>query len=433
VRAALLIAATLVASSPAFSATGSSSSGTLIMDDGVAIAYSLVVPAGAPPSAEWPAIVLPGRAIREELADIFVRRGYAVLSYETRGHGTSGGVADFAGRRDVADLRAMHAWLSTYPGISGTAIGAWGESYSGGLILNALAAGVPLAAADVSETWTDLYTAFWPQAVAKTLPVGGLMAETPTFAPFAADAVRSRNLRALRPLLAERSSLPRLRTVRTPVFLLQGRVDWLFDIAQAQAAFARLGGPKKLYVGSFGHVPSPALGVSPDSDYVFGQGVAWFDRFLRGIPNGIETPAVELARSGATRAPAFWNRLPRTRTATFLRPSRVNRPLETWGGGTVGVTVTRLRGYTRLVAVVHAGEVIVTHGAIKPRLGRNVIRLGSYCVLIPKGARLRVTLGPNSRGDVTYAAIPGETVGSISLGPPTLRLAVLREPVSGPS
>src|SRR6266508_3586044 len=49
-------------------------------------------------------------------------------------------------------------------------------------------------------------------------PVGGLMMESPVFAPFASDALRSRNLEALRPLLAVRSSLPKLGHVRTPVY-----------------------------------------------------------------------------------------------------------------------------------------------------------------------------------------------------------------------
>jgi hypothetical protein len=39
-----------------------------------------------------------------------------------------------------------------------------------------------------------------------------------------------------------------------------------------------------------------------------------------------------------------------------------------------------------LVAVVTAGNMVVTHGAIKPHQGRNVIRLASYCVFVPKGA-----------------------------------------------
>jgi len=430
--ASLLMVAFVAAT---FSSAAKRDSGTLTMDDGVAIAYELMLPDGAPPLSGWPAVLLPGREIDESLGEVFTARGYAALLYVTRGHAGSAGAADFAGPRDVADFRAIRAWVGGRADVSETAIGAWGGSYSGGLILNALAAGVSLAAADIAESWTDLYSAFWPQGIAKPPAVGGLMNESPIFAPFAADALRSRNLDALRPLLAARSSLPKLGQVRTPVYLLQGRVDWLFDIAQATAAFSRLAGPKKLYVGAFGHIPSPGPERSPDAEYIRTQSLAWFDHFLRGIPNGIESPAVQLAASGGMAAAASWPGLPPTRTLTFARSTRVVTPFETWGGGTVTLRVKRLRAYPQLVAVVTAGKTVVTHGAIKPHRGRNVIRLANYCVRVPKGARLRVTLGTHSnpKDDIAYLPLPGPAPGSISIGAVTLKLSVLARPVTGPA
>jgi hypothetical protein len=429
--ASLLIVVSVAAPS---SFTANADTGTLTMDDGVAIGYELMLPDGTPPLSGRPAVLLPGRETDESLGHVFTDRGYAVLLYVTRGHTGSGGVADFAGHRDVADLRAIRAWLAGRADVSSAAIGAWGASYSGGLILNALAAGVPLATAVVLETWTDLYSAFWPQGIAKPLPVGGLMNESPIFAPFAADALRSRKLDALRPLLGERSSLPNLGQVRTPVYLMQGRIDWLFDIAQATAAFSRLAGPKKLYVGAFGHIPSPGPARSPDAEYVRTQSVAWFDHFLRGVPNSIESPAIELAAADGTTAAASWTGPPPTKTLTFGRSTRAPTPLETWGGGTVTLRVKRLRAYPQLVAVVTAGKTVVTHGAIKPHRGRNVIHLANYCVLVPKGAQLRVTLGPNAdpKVDIAYLPPPGPAPGSISFGPVTSKLSVLARPASGP-
>jgi hypothetical protein len=417
-----------------FSSAAKGDTGSLTMDDGVAIGYELMLPDGAPPLSGWPAVLLPGREIDESLGQVFTGRGYAALLYVTRGHAGSTGVADFAGPRDVADFREIRAWLESRADVSDTAIGAWGASYSGGLILNALAAGVPLAAANIVETWTDLYSAFWPQGIAKPPAVGGLMNESPIFAPFAADALRSRNLEALRPLLAARSSLPKLGQVRTPVYLMQGRVDWLFDIAQAIAAFSRLTGPRKLYVGAFGHIPSPGPANSPDAEYIRTQSVAWFDHFLRGITNGIESPAVQLAATGGTTAAASWTGLPPTRTLSFGRLTRVATPFETWGGGTVNLRVKRLRSYPQLVAVVTAGKTVVTHGAIKPHRGRDIIRLANYCVRVPKGARLRVTLGPDSnpKDDIAYLPLPGLAPGSISFSAVRLKLSVLARPATGP-
>ena len=57
-------------------------------------------------------------------------------------------------------------------------------------------------------------------------------------------------------------------------------------MTQATTAFSRLGGPKKLYAGNFGHPPSTFPGI--DSGYVVSQGVAWFDRYLKGTQNGVD-------------------------------------------------------------------------------------------------------------------------------------------------
>jgi hypothetical protein len=64
--------------------------------------------------------------------------------------------------------------------VSSTAIGAWGASYSGGLILNALASGVPLAAAAVPETWTDLYAALLAAGRCRDVPGRWLDGRVPT-------------------------------------------------------------------------------------------------------------------------------------------------------------------------------------------------------------------------------------------------------------
>jgi len=84
----------------------------------------------------------------EAISTAFANAGYSVLAYDARGHGTSGGEITLAGPREVADLRAIRNAFAARPEVSDT-IGAWGISYGGGQIWNALAAGVPLAAAEV--------------------------------------------------------------------------------------------------------------------------------------------------------------------------------------------------------------------------------------------------------------------------------------------
>ena len=97
--------------------------------------------------------------------------------------------------------------------------------------------------------------------------------------------------------------------------------------------------------------------------------------------------------------------------------------------GTVHVQVPTLTTYPRLVVTVLAGDKVVSHGGLKPRAGTNVVKLANYCVYVPKGTRLRVTVGPSSpTGQVAYLGFAG--AGSATIGKITLRLATLTKPIS---
>ena len=439
----------LAAAAPANAFT--KQNGTLAMDDGVTLAYSLYEPDGTAPAGGWPGVlVLHGLGGNKEsveaVSTAFANGGYAVLAYDARGHGASGGDVTLAGPREVADLRAVRDALAGRPEVLDR-VGAWGISYGGGQIWNALAAGVPLAAAEVVETWTSLYDALWPQDVARSGIVAGLaasvVARSPLIAGLRDAAVQSTNPAAIRSLAAERSAFGRLRPVTTPVYLFQGRIDFVFDVTQAAQAFSTLGGPKKLYIGAFGHTPSAFPG--PDVGYVLSEGLAWFDRFLKGSANGVEAAKVVVAKQGSATGRVSLQGLPQTKTQAFALPgsSRVSgtalagrrtaplkAALETWGGGTARVTVSRLARYPRLVVTVLAGTTIVTHGALKPRQGVNVVRLANYVVRVPKGTRLRVVVGPASpAGQLAYLGF-GDA-GSATIGNVSLRLSTLAQPISG--
>ena len=76
--------------------------------------------------------------------------------------------------------------------------------------------------------------------------------------------------------------------------MLQGRRDYAFDMQEALAAFGRLRGPRRIYLGDLGHAPS--ANPPAEQPYYFGQIRMWFDRFLKGQLNGIDTrPRIELA------------------------------------------------------------------------------------------------------------------------------------------
>ena len=218
--------------------------------------------------------------------------------------------------------------------------------------------------------------------------------------------------------------------------MFQGRVDYAFDVTQALNGYNRVAGPKHLYVGQFGHTPSTFPG--PDFTYVMAQGVAWFDHYLLGAPNGIDkSQPVTIAAAKGTKRVSYAG-VPKTKVVgvgfrgTALRRTgpRFRQALETFGVSLLKVNVARVSNYPRLVATVFAGNRVITHGAIVPKRGLQTIRLANYVQYLPKGTRLSVVFGPSSgSADVAYLGFGDE--GSISVGTAFLSLQVLTKPVSG--
>jgi alpha-beta hydrolase superfamily lysophospholipase len=444
VRRLLLVAvAALLWAAPAQAFT--KQTGARTMTDGTSIAYDLYEPDGSAPTGGWPGVVvLHGLGGSKDdmapIAEIFASHGYAALAYSARGQGTSTGNLELAGPTETGDERTMESFFASLPEISDTQIGAWGISYGGGQIWNGLAAGIPYKAAEVVETWTDLYSALWPQDIAKSGIVLGFAktveARSPLIVQNEDNAVHSTNPAALKALTSTRSAFAKLSTITAPVYMFQGRLDYAFDVTQAENGFLRTKGPKHLYVGQFGHTPSSFPG--PDRAYVFAQGLAWYDHYLKGAPNGIDkTKPVTIAAASGTKRASYAG-IPKTKVVgagfrgTTLGPRtgpRFRQALETFGVSLLKVQVRKVSNFPRLVATVRAGKRVITHGAIAPKVGLQTIRLANYVQYLPKGTRLSVSFGDSSGADIAYLGF-GDS-GSISLGPAFLSLQVLTKPVSG--
>ena len=445
------------------------------MSDGVQIAVSYFQPAGTPPAAGWPAVVLLHGLGQTRNSSDFVNwspntmaaqylapEGYAALTFDARAHGQSGGQFTLDGPRELADLRELLTWLTTNHPIDAQHIGAYGASYGGGLVWKAAVDGFPFAAIAPTATWTDLQEALAPQALVRAGIVFAFSQDIPQdrYGPderqLLSDAIAERNVPALRAYLASRSTRPQLGTVRIPTFVLQGRRDFAFDANQAIAAYARVRGPKRLYIGDFGHTPAPN---PPDEfNYAALELRAWFDRFLKGMPNGIDKrPPVELAPDPWRRPTAF-KALPKARTLKFsfagrnalsadgkvVRTTKRVKHIETFGSPVVGVQFSSgPSGYKHLVAVLSAltpagKELVVADGGADTstatnRAGRVTIRLQNEVTSIPGGSRLRVTLGARSTvqsvANLVYL-IPVPDGSTAALRGVTLALPVLRKPVS---
>jgi hypothetical protein len=158
--------------------------------DTIALAGTLTMPRGEGP---WPAVVLisgsggqdrdentPGPGglklgIFRSIADTLTRRGIAVLRYDDRGVGESGGNLATAGLSDlVADVEAAVRYLRERPGIDGARIGLVGHS-EGGIIAPMVAAEDPGIAAIVlmAGTATPLDSVLVEQFVSAAREAGG--------------------------------------------------------------------------------------------------------------------------------------------------------------------------------------------------------------------------------------------------------------------
>jgi predicted acyl esterase len=442
---------------------------SLTMDDGVHIDASLLLPDGPAPTGGWPAVMLfhglagNHKGLVATLATPYLSKGYAVFAPDARGHGTSGGYVSLDGPREVADIRAEFQWLAARPEVSDKQIGAWGISLGGGAAWNSVVAGVPFMALETFETWSDLYRALFPQNLGKAGAIYSFAQSVPAdridpaLRPFVPQMIGNENLPAVRTLLGTRSSLSALSAVTTPSFLFQGRRDFAFDIDQATDAYRRLAGPKRLYVGDFGHSPSTFPG--PDLVHVLDLSTRWYDRFLKGIPNGVDKEKpVQVASDPWSGKTASFARPPAVKTLTLVSQARSGlsargkvvrtftlpkRNLEQYGAPVVRITASTATQWPHVVAVLTsidaAGhETVLTEGGTITALGKKAgtvsIKLISTGNLLRRGTKLRVYLGGTSTvqniANLLYLKlVPDEsrlTVGKVTVTLPLLPKTISR-------
>jgi predicted acyl esterase len=461
---------TLCAGLIALAATGRASAFTrqdlmLHMDDGVDLGATLYKPTTG--QAPYPAIVmLHGLGTTRQQVDSIAQGfagSFAVLTFDARGHGQSGGLVSVDGPREVADTRAVYNWLAARPDIDPRRIGAWGISLGGGAVLRSLVEGVPWTAVAVLQTWTDLYTALAPQNLSKSGAIYSLLSSVPqskrdpTLQAIEQDALASRNLPALHAWAAQRSSRAQLSHVTTPIYFFQGRRDFVFDREQALAGYRLVRGPKELYIGDFGHAPSTFPG--PDVNAVVNEG---FNFFLRWV---LVPPGIPPLRYPISVSPDPWRgkargfkTLPRTRTVkvpfagrdTFTGRGKAKRTsgrlkvrLETFGSARVRVRAKLSGGWSRVVAVLTAKPrrgktIVVSDGGINTSAMSGThtltIRMIDDATVIPRGSTLTLTLASNSLAqdpnNLLYLDLPMPAGAKVSLGAAQLTLPVLRKPIS---
>ncbi len=309
---------------------------------GVSLDTSLYLPAVTPAPAVLVAHGFGGtKASVDADARDLAARGFVVLTWTARGFGASGGqIALDAPDAEVADARKLVDWLAGRPevqqdGPGDPRVGVTGGSYGGALSL--LLAGYDRRIDAIAPviTWNDLAQAFFPNAAAAAAPP----ADTPAHGAFAPDGVFKRGWagvffasgRTAQPppgtvltcgrfipvvcaayteaattgrispataaLLARSSPASVTDRITAPTLLIQGELDTLFGLDQADAnarQIAAHGTPVKVSWYAGGHD-----GGAPDQA-VRDQIGAWFDHWLAG--RDVAGPAPDLTFSYAVQS-----------------------------------------------------------------------------------------------------------------------------------
>ena len=265
-----------------------------------------------------------------------VPRGYAYVQMHLRGFGNSGGCVDLLGAREADDAGRVIEWLGRDAPFSDGNVGGYGVSYPGGTITAAAARGDAekvkyLKAIVVGAPYVSEYEARWmfdgvpsvligelhpPNYMGQTivphldtLPVAtpAQLAQRPTcwvehFLSLVDDFSGD-----FTPYFAARETRAYASRIKAAVLMTHGHAD-LVPIGgvppMAQAGlFDKIPAttPKAGIFGVFGHSNPPR------ADWVDTM-MAWYDKWLKGMPTGAETwPVAQVqGTDGQWRAEPNW-------------------------------------------------------------------------------------------------------------------------------
>jgi ABC-2 type transport system ATP-binding protein len=318
--ALIWVAASALLASPASGFT-TEDDRVAISFDGTPIVYTLHLPDGASASNPAPAILRTHGwgGTRESTPGGFSQRllesGYAVLSWDQRGFGQSGGQVEIDDPEwEARDVSALIDVLSADSRIAKESpgdpvIGMSGGSYAGGIQWVTAATDRRVDAIAPEIAWHNLLESLIPEGVVKTgwgallyaggqtSVVGGLAPDNPagtqtgSYNPEMHEALAEGTATGdfdaeTREFFASKGPDFLLSKVDVPAFIIQGTIDVLFPpsqgVANYQALGGRRGGPLKLAFYCSGHGTCSPFQAGP-SNFIGDRIIAWFDRHLRGL------------------------------------------------------------------------------------------------------------------------------------------------------
>lgn len=272
--------------------------------DGVELSANIFVPSELDGLA--PAIIfINSWAMTEyqylEQAEDLAKKGYIVLSYASRGWGTSGGLVDTAGPKDMDDFsKVIDFLLANYP-VDPQAIGTAGISYGAGISLLGAAADDRVKAVSAMSGWGDLIHALYGEQTPRLVwgelltLLGDVLANTDPILNQHWDDVKNQNLSAIPAIkawAAVRSPInyvDQLNANGTAIYMGKAYGDNLFQPNTLLDMFSQLTGPKHIDLVSGTHASAEVLpsltGIG--DNLIWENTYKWFDLHLKGETSDI--------------------------------------------------------------------------------------------------------------------------------------------------
>ncbi|WP_299496603.1 alpha/beta fold hydrolase [uncultured Shewanella sp.] len=278
----------------------------IIAEDNIELTANIFIPSNLNASA--PAIIfinswgLNEYEYLQQAAEL-AEKGYAVLSYTTRGFGKSEGTVDTAGPNDISDLTQVIDYLIEQYPVNPQAIGCAGISYGSGICLLGAAQDPRIKAVSAMSSWGSLVEALYgnqtPRLVwGELLTLSGeLTGQLDPILHQYWDSIKSQQLEAI-PEIIEWAKLRSpseyvddLNQNGTAIYFGKAYGDNLFQPNSVLNLFSQLTGPKHIDLvpgthGSAEFIPSL---FNIGENRLWENTYQWFDHHLKGELTDIAT------------------------------------------------------------------------------------------------------------------------------------------------
>lgn len=361
---------------------------SFVSNDGVKITGNLFIPKSG--TGPFPAVIFVNSWALNEYEYIvpaakLAKKGYVVFSYNTRGFGTSGGLINVAGPKDMSDLSKGIDFLLSNAPVDPTNIGIAGISYGAGISLLGLSKEPRIKTAVAMSGWGSLPDSLYGNQTPRL--VWGLLLVTagyitgrmdPIIAENFGKLLDTRDVATVLTWASERSpnsAVAALNAAGKPVYISNNSQDNLFQPNQILPYFEQLTVPKKLDLNNGIHATAEIGGVLGIENYVWTNTYDWFDYWLKGIQNGIMSkPKVSIQkRFSDTRVTySAWPNPYKVERTFHLRPMGLLSPGKiTTAANTTNGTDTILSGGTNATTGVPLLSEILD-GAVSVPVTTNV-------------------------------------------------------------